>query len=93
MIIETNVSLEHIVETTIPNSIYCGQGKKIHKPSLMVIKFEHPSDIFEIAFKLRLERVSDAKTRVKVIYKRSQMKKVAAESDPLLTGIATYELV
>ena len=31
LMIDTTVSFEHIVEMTIPNSIYSEQGKKIHK--------------------------------------------------------------
>jgi hypothetical protein len=42
----------------------------------MVTKSEHSPDISEIAFKPRLERVSDAKTRVQIIYKHSQVLKV-----------------
>ena len=67
--IDTTVSFEHNVEMTIPNSIYSEQGEKIHKPSLMVPKCEHPPDISDLVFKPRLERVSDPKTTVKIIWK------------------------
>ena len=59
----------------------------------MVPKCENPSDYLDLVFKPRLEIVSDPKTTVKIIWKRGQILKVAAESDDLLSGLSSSELV
>ena len=92
-VLETNVSFEHIIEITMPNSAYSEQGERLHKPSLMQAKNDFPPDISDIAFIPRLEIVVNPKSVVKVIYKRGQILKVAAESDHLLRGLSTSELV
>ena len=61
----TTVSFEHIIEMTIPNSIYSEQGEKIHKPSLMVPNVNILL-IFRISFSNH-DLVSGPKTAVKII--------------------------
>ena len=74
-------------------SAYGEQGQRLHKPSLMPAKNDLPPDISDIVFTPRMERVTNPKSVVKVIFKRAQILKVAAESDHLLRGMSTSELV
>ena len=59
----------------------------------MQAKNDFPPDISDIVFIPRLDRVVNPKSVVKVIYKRGQILKVAAESDHLIRGLSTSELV
>ena len=77
----------------MPNSAFSEQGERLHKPSLMQAKIQLPPDISDIEFIPRRDRVVNPKSVVKVIYKRGQILEVAAESDHLLRGLSTSELV